>query len=203
MHFWQNSGLLAQKSVFGTALMGMIFFHLTLLWYQNIKTSLCTLFKNVWVMPFFITFRSARKKLHVTVFFDHPVLNLLRAFSSEPLDCQCSRKTNIREGLLLYCLFNENIEHWTPHNVTQQFHVINGHATQPDGAFSSEPLIVNVQGNPISERVYYCIAFSMKILNIERPLGVVLNAFEPPKVDLLLVRLRLAEAPGHLFETLQ
>ena len=24
-------------------------------------------------MPFFITFRSARKKLHVTVFFDHPV----------------------------------------------------------------------------------------------------------------------------------
>ena len=25
-------------------------------------------------MPFFITFRSARKKLHVTVFFDHPVL---------------------------------------------------------------------------------------------------------------------------------
>ena len=78
MHFWQNSGLLAQKSVFGTALMGMIFFHLTLLWYQNIKTSLCTLFKNVWVMPFFITFRSARKKLHVTVFFDHPVSNLVQ-----------------------------------------------------------------------------------------------------------------------------
>ena len=73
MHFWQNSGLLAQKSIFGTALMGMIFFHLTLLWYQNIKTSLCTFFKNVWVMQFFITFRSARKKLHVTVFFDHPV----------------------------------------------------------------------------------------------------------------------------------
>ena len=71
---WQNSGLLARKSVFGTALMGMISFHLTLLWYQNIKTSLCTLFKNVWVMPFFITFRSARKKLHVTVFFDHPVV---------------------------------------------------------------------------------------------------------------------------------
>ena len=73
LHFWQNSGLLAQKSVFGTALMGMIFFHLTLLWYQNIKTSLCTLFKNVWVMPFFITFRSARKKLQVAVFFYHPV----------------------------------------------------------------------------------------------------------------------------------
>ena len=31
MHFGQNSGLLARKSVFGTALMGMIFFHLTLL----------------------------------------------------------------------------------------------------------------------------------------------------------------------------
>ena len=31
MYFWQNSGLLARKSVFGTALMGMIFFHLTLL----------------------------------------------------------------------------------------------------------------------------------------------------------------------------
>ena len=30
--------------------------------------------KMFWVMPFFITFRSARKKLHVTVFFDHPVL---------------------------------------------------------------------------------------------------------------------------------
>ena len=75
MHFWQNSGLLAQKSVFGRALMGMIFFHLTLLWYQNIKTSLCTLFKNVWVMLFCITFRSARKKLHVTVFFDHPVID--------------------------------------------------------------------------------------------------------------------------------
>ena len=25
-------------------------------------------------MPFVITFRSARKKLHVTVFFDHPVM---------------------------------------------------------------------------------------------------------------------------------
>ena len=83
MHFWQNSGLLAQKSVFGTALMGMIFFHLTLLWYQNIKTSLCTLFKNVWVMPFFITFRSARKKLHVTVFFDHPVFVSVHLCSGE------------------------------------------------------------------------------------------------------------------------
>ena len=29
-----------------------------------------------------------------------------------------------------------------------------------------------------------------------------LNAFETPKVDPLLVRLRLAEAPGHLFDTL-
>ena len=60
--------------------------------------------------------------------------------------------------------------------MTQQFHVINGHATQPDEAFSSEPLIVNVQGKPISERDYYCIAFSMKILTLNAPYLTQLHA---------------------------
>ena len=45
----------------------------TLLRHQNIKTSLCNLSKNGWVMSFFVFFRSVRKKLQFTVFLDHPV----------------------------------------------------------------------------------------------------------------------------------
>ena len=71
--FGQIITFLAKIQFLARPYKGWFFFHPTLLWYQNIKTSLCTLFKNVWVMPFFITFKSARKKLHVTVFFDHPV----------------------------------------------------------------------------------------------------------------------------------
>ena len=41
--------------------------------HQNIKTSLCNLSKNGWVMSFFVFFRSVRKKLQFTVFLDHPV----------------------------------------------------------------------------------------------------------------------------------
>ena len=49
------------------------FVHLTLLRYQNIKTSLSTISKNVCVLPFFLIFMSVRGKLQFTVSFDHPV----------------------------------------------------------------------------------------------------------------------------------
>ena len=47
--------------------------HLTLLKYPNTKTSLYKLSKNHWVIALFKNFGSVRKKLHVTVSFDHPV----------------------------------------------------------------------------------------------------------------------------------
>ena len=56
-----------------TTLKGKIFFHLTLLRHQNIKTSLCKLSKNHWVMLYFVSFRSVREKLQFTVSLDHPV----------------------------------------------------------------------------------------------------------------------------------
>ena len=43
---------------------------------QNIKTSLSTISKNDWVLPFFLFFMSVRKKLQFTVFLDHPVRHL-------------------------------------------------------------------------------------------------------------------------------
>ena len=52
------------------------FFHLTPLRHQNIKTSLCPPTKNGSVMPLFVIFRSARKKLQLTVSFEHPVFSL-------------------------------------------------------------------------------------------------------------------------------
>ena len=48
--------------------------HLTLLKHQNTKTSLYKLSKNHWVIALFKNFGSVRKKLHVTVSFDHPVV---------------------------------------------------------------------------------------------------------------------------------
>ena len=58
---------------FGTTLKGDIIFNLSLLRHINIKTSLCKLAKNDWVLPFLLFFRSVRKKLQVTVSLDHPV----------------------------------------------------------------------------------------------------------------------------------
>ena len=49
------------------------FFHLTPSRHQNIKTSLCARTKNGSVMPLFVIFRPVRKKLQLTVSFDHPV----------------------------------------------------------------------------------------------------------------------------------
>ena len=48
--------------------------HLTVLKYQNTKTSLYELPKNHWVFALFEIFRPARKRLQSTVFNDHPVL---------------------------------------------------------------------------------------------------------------------------------
>ena len=41
--------------------------------HQNIKTSLCARTKNGSVMPLFVIFRPVKKKLQLTVSFDHPV----------------------------------------------------------------------------------------------------------------------------------
>ena len=49
-------------------------FHPTHLRPQNIKTSLCKLSKNYWVMLYFVYFRSVRVKLQSTVSLDHPVV---------------------------------------------------------------------------------------------------------------------------------
>ena len=59
------------------------FFHLTLLRHQNIKTSLCAPSKNGSVMPLFVIFRSVRKKLQLTVSFEHPVVHLKNYWFSE------------------------------------------------------------------------------------------------------------------------
>ena len=53
------------------------FFHLTPSRHQNIKTSLCARTKNGSVMPLFVIFRPVRKKLQLTVSFDHPVVDHL------------------------------------------------------------------------------------------------------------------------------
>ena len=58
-----------------TTLKCEIFFHLTPLRHQNIKTSLCPPTKNGSVMPLFVIFRPVRKKLQLTVSFDYPVVN--------------------------------------------------------------------------------------------------------------------------------
>ena len=47
--------------------------YLTLLKHQNTKTSLYKLSKNHWVIALFKFFGYVRKKVHVTVFVDHPV----------------------------------------------------------------------------------------------------------------------------------
>ena len=57
---------------FGTTLKWGIFFTWRL---QDIKTSLCARTKNGSVMPLFVIFRPVRKKLQLTVSFDHPVLS--------------------------------------------------------------------------------------------------------------------------------
>ena len=61
------------KHHFCTGLKGTIFFHLTILRYQNTKTAAYQLSKNDWVNPFLVFFRFVREKLFVTVAFDHPV----------------------------------------------------------------------------------------------------------------------------------
>ena len=48
-------------------------FHLTLLRHQNIKTSLYTISKNSWVLPFLVNLTPVTMKLQLTVFLDHPV----------------------------------------------------------------------------------------------------------------------------------
>ena len=50
------------------------FCHLTILRHWNIKMAAYKLSKNGWVMPFLVIFSLARKKLLVTVAFDHPVV---------------------------------------------------------------------------------------------------------------------------------
>ena len=50
-------------------------FHLTLYRHQNIKTSLSIISKNGWVLPFFVILTPVTKKLQLTVFLDHPVVD--------------------------------------------------------------------------------------------------------------------------------
>ena len=52
-------------------------FHLTLLRHQNIKTSLYTISKNSWVLPFLVNLTPVTMKLQLTVFLDHPVTRLM------------------------------------------------------------------------------------------------------------------------------
>ena len=59
---------------FGTTQEGGNYFHLALLGYQNIKTSLHFLAKNHWGRPFFAIFSSVREKLQLTVSLNHPVV---------------------------------------------------------------------------------------------------------------------------------
>ena len=64
-HPWTMSGWKTHN--FGTTQEGGNFFHLALLGYQNMKTSLHFLPKNHWGRPFFAIFSSVREKLQLTV----------------------------------------------------------------------------------------------------------------------------------------
>ena len=59
---------------FSKTVKGKNFVHLPFLRHQNIKTSLYAIYKNVWVLTFFLIFMSVREKLQFTVSFDHPVI---------------------------------------------------------------------------------------------------------------------------------
>ena len=58
------------------------FCHLTILRHWNIKMAAYKLSKNGWVMQFLVIFSLARKKLLVTVAFDHPVALYVQFFIS-------------------------------------------------------------------------------------------------------------------------
>ena len=70
-------------------------FHPTHLRPQNIKTSLCKLSKNYWVMLYFVYFRSVRVKLQSTVSLDHPVSYLFHS-SDDPFICS---RTNLNQDI--------------------------------------------------------------------------------------------------------
>ena len=76
MYDWVN---IEVNHHFGKTLKGKIFFHMTLLKPQNIKTSLCTISKNGWVLPFFVNWTPVTNKLQLTVFLDHPVVSCIKA----------------------------------------------------------------------------------------------------------------------------
>ena len=67
--------MVQQMLYIGKSLKGKIT-HFTLLKHQNTKTALYKLPKNHWVLAFFEIFGSVRKELLVTVFLDHPVVQI-------------------------------------------------------------------------------------------------------------------------------
>ena len=71
MYDWVNLEL---THYFGKTLKSQDCFHLTLLRHQIIKTSLCTISKNSWVLPFLVNLTPVTMKLQLTVFLDHPVV---------------------------------------------------------------------------------------------------------------------------------
>ena len=72
-HSMRDSVWLEPTHQFDPTLKNKMFFHLTLLRHQNIKTSLSAISKNYWVLQCFLYFVSVREKLQSTVSLDHPV----------------------------------------------------------------------------------------------------------------------------------
>ena len=70
-HSMRDSVWLEPTHQFDPTLKNKMFFHLTLLRHQNIKTSLSAISKNYWVLQFFLFFVSVREKLQFTVSLDH------------------------------------------------------------------------------------------------------------------------------------
>ena len=89
MYDWVNLEL---THYFGKTLKSQDCFHLTLLRHQIIKTSLCTISKNSWVLPFLVNLTPVTMKLQLTVFLDHPVAGK-RTFST------CARPTDRTNSL--------------------------------------------------------------------------------------------------------
>ena len=70
--------MMSDWSHFSKTVKGKNFVHLPFLRHKNIKTSLYAIYKNVWVLTFFLIFMSVREKLQFTVSFDHPVIGNFR-----------------------------------------------------------------------------------------------------------------------------
>ena len=116
-HPWTMSGWKTHN--FGTTQEGGNYFHLALLGYQNIKTSLHFLPKNHWGRPFVAIFSSVREKLQFTVSLNHPVPQIIGIFITD-IGAFCVNSST-RLSRLSQIMTIKDICHFFAHIVDQIF----------------------------------------------------------------------------------